>query len=78
MPNVLVRDLPAPVHAALLARAAGEGRSLQQYLTAELTRLASRPTNAELFDRIQGRAERAGVSAAEILNEVRSGRDRAQ
>ncbi|MFG6445868.1 antitoxin [Microbacterium sp. P07] len=78
MPNVLVRDLPDPVHAALLARAAGEGRSLQQYLTAELTRLASRPTNAELFDRIQGRAERAGVSAADILNEVRSGRDRAQ
>ena len=55
MPNVLVRDLPEPVHAALHRRAEERGQSLQQYLAAELTRLAERPTTAELFARIDRR-----------------------
>ena len=41
MSNVLVRDLPDDVHAGLQRRAAAAGQSLQQYLTAELTRLAT-------------------------------------
>jgi len=51
MPNVLVRDLPAEVHAALSRRAADAGQSLQQYLLGELTKLATRPTLGEVLDR---------------------------
>src|SRR6266540_1792638 len=35
MPNVLVRDVPDDVHAALQQRAERRGQSLQQYLAAE-------------------------------------------
>lgn len=56
MPNVLVRDLPAEVHAQLQRRAESQGQSLQQYLTGELTRLAERPTLDEVLDRIARRS----------------------
>ncbi len=55
MPNILVRDLPDDVHAALLRRAERAGQSLQQFLTAELNRLARRPTVEEVLDRIEAR-----------------------
>lgn len=55
MPNVLVRDLPDEIHATLQNRAERHGQSLQQYLTSELTRLASRPTPEELFGRVSRR-----------------------
>lgn len=53
--NVTVRALPDEVHERLTARAARAGQSLQQYLAAELTRLASRPTTGEA---LHGVAER--------------------
>jgi hypothetical protein len=52
MPNVLVRDLPADVHAALQRRADARGQSLQQYLAGELARLAAQPSVDEVLDRI--------------------------
>jgi plasmid stability protein len=52
MPNVLVRGIPDDVHATLQRRAQSQGQSLQQYLAAELTRLASQPSVEELFERI--------------------------
>jgi len=55
MPNVLVRDIPDEVHAALQRRAEDRGQSLQQYLAAELARLAERPSVDELFARISRR-----------------------
>jgi plasmid stability protein len=65
MPNVLVRDLPADVHAQLQRRAASEGKSLQQYLVAELSRLAERPTVADVLDRIEQRSGgRVGLDQA--------------
>lgn len=57
MPNVLIRDLPPDVHSGLQRRAEAAGQSLQQYLTAELSRLARSPTIDEVIDRI---AERSG------------------
>lgn len=53
MPNVLVRDLPDDVHARLQQRAERQGKSLQQYLIAELKRLAQRPSVDEVIDRIE-------------------------
>lgn len=52
MPNVLVRDIPEDIHATLQRRAERHGQSLQQYLAAELRRLAERPSIDEVLDRI--------------------------
>jgi hypothetical protein len=55
MPNVLVRDVPEKVHAELQRRADAAGQSLQQYLNAELTRIAGTPTMADVLKRISRR-----------------------
>ena len=65
MPNVLVRDLPDNVHANLQRRAEAEGKSLQQYLASELTRIASTPTLHDVLDRIaRRRGGTVGLAAA--------------
>ena len=65
MPNVLVRDLPDDVHAALQRRAERRGQSLQQYLVGELSRLAQRPSLDEVLDRIDRRhGGRVGLAQA--------------
>lgn len=55
MPNVLVRDLPDDVHAALQRKAERRHQSLQQYLTAELRHLAERPQLDDILDDIEKR-----------------------
>jgi plasmid stability protein len=55
MPNVLVRDLPEPVHAELQRRARANGQSLQQYLVQELARMTDQPTVEQVLERIAGR-----------------------
>ncbi len=74
MANVLVRDLPEDVHRALQQQAERHGQSLQQYLTAELRRLAERPSLAETLDRIDGhRGGEVGLAqAVEDLGQERS------
>ena len=76
MPNLLVRDVPDDVHAALQRRAERRGQSLQQFLTSELRRLAERPSVDEVLDRIEQRSGgRVGLrQAAEDLGEERSQR----
>jgi len=74
MPNVLVRDVPDEVHAALQRRAEQRGQSLQQYLAAELRRLAERPSVDEVLDRIERhRNGRVGLAqAVEDIGEERA------
>lgn len=74
--NVLIRDLPDDVHAALQRRAERRGQSLQQYLAGELRRLASQPTVEEVLERIdQRRGGSVGLAqAAEDLREERARR----
>jgi len=76
MPNVLVRDIPEDVHAALQRRAEQRGQSLQQYLASELKRLVARPTLDEVMDRIERhRGGRVGLAqAANDLAEERARR----
>ena len=76
MTNVLVRDIPDEVHAALQRRAAQRGQSLQQYLASELTRLAQLPSVEELFDRVsRRRGGRVGLQrAATDIDEDRARR----
>lgn len=76
MRNVLVRDVPDEVHAALARRAQARGQSLQQYLAGELRRLAERPSLDEVLDRAgRHRGGRVGLAqAAADLGEERAGR----
>ena len=76
MPNVLVRDIPDDVHAALQRRAERRGQSLQQFLAAELRRLAERPAIDDVLDRISRReGGRVGLrQAADDLAEERARR----
>jgi plasmid stability protein len=55
MSNILIRDVPADIHAELQRRAERDGRSLQQYLLIELKNLTDRPTMDEVLDRIESR-----------------------
>lgn len=76
MTNVLIRDLSEETHRELLRRAQTRGQSLQQYLAAELTRLAASPTLDEVLRRIDTRrGGRVGLSrAASDLADERSRR----
>lgn len=76
MANVLIRNLPADVHASLQRRAEAAGQSLQQYLTNELSRVAQSPTIAEVMERIEQRSGgRVGFeTAVDDLNDERAQR----
>lgn len=74
MPHVLVRDLPEDVHGRLVDRANAEGRSLQRYLVAELTRLADRMTLEEFVARVEtNEGGRVGLAqAVDDLDQLRN------
>jgi plasmid stability protein len=76
MLNLLVRDVPDDVHAALQRRAERRGQSMQQFLVSELRLLAERPSVDEVLDRIERRGGgQVGLrQAAEDLGQERSGR----
>lgn len=65
MPNVLIRDVPPEVHAALQRRAHAAGQSLQQFLLGELDRLSRGESMADVLARIsRHRGGRVGFDAA--------------
>ncbi len=76
MPNLLVRDVPEAVHAALQRRAEQRGQSLQQYLSGELKRLAERPSLDEVLDRI-GRRRGGRVGFEQAVQDLSEERQRA-
>jgi len=62
MASITVRDVPDDARDELAARAARSGRSLQEYLRAELTDLASRPDVETLMARVRNRKQRTASS----------------
>ncbi len=74
MVNMLVRDVPESVHAALRRKAESRHQSLQQYLAAELRELAERRSIGEILDEVETqRGGRVGFDAAVAdLDEDRS------
>lgn len=69
--TITVRSVPDHVRDELAARAARSGRSLQEYLSAELAALASRPSAAEAMLRIRSRAAHyPPVEASDLLADV--------
>jgi len=67
--SVTIRDVPDEVRDALAAQASLTGRSLQEYLRAELSRLAQRPSVEVLLLRVRQRKEltESRLSAPQIL-----------
>jgi plasmid stability protein len=69
---VQIRDVPDDAIAVLRARAAAAGMSMSEYLRSELIRMASRPTQAELFERVERR--RGALPPGEAARLVREQR----
>lgn len=61
---ITVRNVPESVRDELAQRAARSGRSLQEYVAAELTELASRPTVEDVVSRARHRALATGNEVA--------------
>jgi antitoxin FitA len=78
MSLIQIRDVPEPVRAELARKAAAAGQSMQAYLLGELTRLAERPSMAEIVRRAQARAKASGstVTMDDAVAAVRAARDR--
>jgi plasmid stability protein len=74
--TIQIRNVPDEVHRALRTQAAAAGKSLSDYLLEHVEEVAARPTNAEIFRRASERATGSGVSRDDILEAIRSGRDR--
>jgi plasmid stability protein len=67
--QITIRDVPDAVRDELAARAALQGRSMQEFLRAELERLAARPPIEKVLEGIRERKTMAGtrLSPEEIL-----------
>lgn len=67
--SITIRDVPDDVHDELASRAGRTGRSLQEYLRAELIDLAHRPSPEALMARVSARKRATGskLSRSEIL-----------
>jgi antitoxin FitA len=73
MATIQIRNVPEPVHRVYQARAAMEGKSLQEYMLAELVRGAAVRTPTEIVIEVERRLHadnRRGfsdVSSADVL-----------
>ena len=69
--QITIRDVPEKVRDELAARAALQGRSMQEYLRAELERLASHPSVDAWVAHVRKRkrASQTRVSRGQILKE---------
>lgn len=73
MPRMVqIRNVPDALHRKLKVRAADAGRTLSDYLLAELERLAARPTRQEMLARLHSRSRvTLKTSAATIVRAER-------
>lgn len=77
-PNVLVRNVPPEIHATLIRRAEGEGKSLQEYVLSLLKESAGKPTMAEVMAEIEANLAAnpmLSMSTDEIVATIREGRE---
>ena len=67
--QITIRNVPEEVRDTLKARAARRRQSMQEYLRAELERLAARPSIDELLDEVRARkaADPAYIGVENIL-----------
>ncbi len=74
--QISIRDVPEKVRDELAARAALQGKSMQEFLRAELERLAARPSVDAWLQQVRKRkgAARTRVSSKQILENRDAGR----
>ena len=67
--QITIRDVPEKVRDELAARAALQGKSMQEYLRMELERMAARPSVEAWLEQVRKRvrASKTRVSTAAIL-----------
>jgi plasmid stability protein len=69
---IQIRNVPEAVHRKIKARAAESGKTLSDYLLAEIERLAALPTREEMLARLHARARvKLRTPAAEIIRRER-------
>ena len=71
---IQLRNVPDALHRSLKVRAAMAGRSLSDYLLAEIKEIAERPTLAELRERLHRRKAVAEIDTARLVREEREAR----
>jgi plasmid stability protein len=70
--TIQIRNVPVAVHKKLKIRAAQEGKSLSEYLLAEVEQIASLPTLEEMAQRLAAREPvKLGMSAAAAVRKER-------
>ena len=78
MVMIQIRNVPPDLHERLKSRADAHGMNLSDFLKGELERMASVPTNAEIFAAVEADRE-AGllpqISAEEIVAAIREDRE---
>jgi plasmid stability protein len=69
--QITIRDVPEKVRDELAARAALQGKSMQEYLRAELERLAARPSVDAWLQQVRKRkrASQTRVPSGQILKQ---------
>jgi plasmid stability protein len=69
---IQIRNVPDTLHRKLKARAAMQGKSLSDYLLAEIRRIAGLPTREEMLARLHARSRvTLSVPAAEVIRRER-------
>ncbi len=72
---IQIRHVPDELHRVLKSRAAKQGKSLSDYLLAELRHMAEFPTPEEMYARLQERSRvNPDMPSAQILREERDSR----
>ncbi len=69
--QITIRDVPEKIRDELAARAALQGKSMQEFLRAELERLAARPSVEAWLQQVRKRkrAAQTRVSSKQILQQ---------
>lgn len=73
---VQIRDVPDEVVSTLRTRAAEEGMTFSSFVRQQLARIAERPTNAQIVDRLAALNRDDKPTVSDIVAEIRKDRDR--
>ena len=74
MTTLYIREVSEEVAETLKQRAAAQGKSLSAYVGAELAKIAARPTNEEIVERLRARDRTNGPTTDEIVAAVQTDR----
>ncbi|GAA4177216.1 antitoxin [Gryllotalpicola koreensis] len=74
MGTLYIRDVDSTAIEVLKARAAAAGMSLSAYVGGEIVKMAKRPTNAEVAERLRTMDRTNGPTREEILKALHESR----